>query len=101
MDPLAVSGKSVKHQNRKHITISNRVIYGKEKAINSWWMLPLTREEFMARAVQESERMSKSKEGQRKVIDFIEVSVSRARPSDEPTELESNPKPKAREAHVD
>ena len=89
-----------KVKNRQHITISHRVPgeVNKPRAY-SWWMLPLTRAEFMALAIYEAPRMLKSKEGQRRGLDFTPTPAYRTPPSDaSERELETKHETKKRDA---
>ena len=92
-----VASKSV--ANRTHITYSNKVLFNEKKCDFSWWMLPLTRAEFMTRAYQETIRMLKSKEGQRRVFELTSVTEYR-KPApdvvDDERELENRPEAKKR-----
>ena len=96
MAPL-VASKAV--ANRTHITYSNKVLFNEKKCTFSWWLLPLTRTEFMVRADEETVRMLKSKEGQRRVSELTSVTEYR-KPApdvvDDERELEPRPEAKKR-----
>ena len=85
--------------NRTQITYSNKELFNEKKCTFSWWMLPFTRTEFMVRADEETVRMLKSKEGQRRVSELTSVTEYR-KPApdvvDDERELETRPEAKKR-----